>query len=65
MLKDKSLSLLKKVNSLINDDLLLIASGGITTKRDLEERLDNGAKLIQIYTSFIYQGPKILDDLLN
>ena len=65
MLKDKSLSLLKKVNSLINDDLLLIASGGITTKRDLEERLDNGAKLIQIYSSFIYQGPKILDDLLN
>lgn len=65
LLKDKSLSLLKKVNSLINGDSLLIASGGVTTKQDLEERLDNGAKLIQIYTSFIYQGPKILDDLLN
>ena len=43
----------------------LIASGGISSKYDVAERLDNGAKLIQIYTSFVFEGPKIINKLLN
>ena len=49
----------------LDKETLIIASGGISTKSDVEERLDNGAKLIQVYTSFIYQGPSIINDLLN
>ena len=65
LLKDKSLEMLKKVNSLLDQDVLLISSGGISSKQDIEERLDNGANLIQIYTSFVYEGPPIIDKLLN
>ena len=65
MLKNKSSDLLKKVHEYVGNDVPLIASGGISTKLDVEERLDNGANLIQIYTSFIYQGPKIVNELLN
>ncbi len=65
LLKDKSLNLLKKVKNIVHDEKILISSGGISTKNDLEERIDNGAKLIQIYTSFVYKGPKIVKELLN
>ncbi len=65
LLKNKSSYTLKKVSECLDRETLLIASGGISTKSDVEERLDNGAKLIQVYTSFIYRGPSIINDLLN
>tara|TARA_B100000989_G_C19516590_1_gene461978 strand:- start:894 stop:1904 length:1011 start_codon:yes stop_codon:yes gene_type:complete len=64
LLKQKSNEMLKKVNKLVGQEAILIASGGISSKRDVEERLNNGADLIQIYTSFIYKGPFILKELL-
>ena len=64
-LKKKANRMLKNVNQMVGDDTLMIASGGISEKKDIEERLDNGAKLIQIYTSFVYKGPQIIEDLLN
>lgn len=65
LLKDKSLKMLKKVNSLLDKDVLLISSGGVSKKQDIEERMDHGANLIQIYTSFVYEGPPVIDKLLN
>ena len=65
LLKDKSLGLLKKVSKIIPRNILIISSGGISDKQDLDERLDNGARLVQIYTSFVYKGPEVLEDLLN
>ena len=65
LLKQKSNEMLRKVSNLVGNDATLIASGGISSKRDVEERLNNGASLIQIYTSFIYKGPFILEELLN
>lgn len=37
----------------------LIASGGIFRGADAEQRLKQGASLIQIWTGFIYEGPSI------
>ena len=65
LLKTKSNNLLKKVYGYVGKEVPLIASGGISSKYDVAERLDNGAKLIQIYTSFIFEGPKIINKLLN
>ena len=65
MLKEKSLNMLKKVNSLRNKNTTLISSGGISSKNDVQERIKHGADLIQIYTSFIYKGPLIIEELLN
>lgn len=65
LLKSKSNNLLKKAYGYVGKEVPLIASGGISSKHDVEERLDNGAKLIQIYTSFVYEGPKIINELLN
>ncbi len=65
LLKEKSLKMLKKVKEIVDNEKILISSGGISTKNDFEERIDNGAKLIQIYTSFVYKGPSIVKELLN
>ena len=65
LLKEKSIEALKIANSIITKEHLLISSGGISRRSDLEERLDNGASLAQIYTGFVYEGPGILEELLN
>ena len=43
--------------------LPVIACGGISDAASARERFDAGADLLQIYTSFIYQGPGILRKL--
>ncbi|MFZ0435791.1 MAG: quinone-dependent dihydroorotate dehydrogenase [Chthoniobacterales bacterium] len=40
--------------------LPVIACGGISDAESAKERLDAGADLLQIYTSFIYQGPGVI-----
>ncbi len=65
LLKERSNSVLKKAKKIVSNECILISSGGISSKSDVEERMSNGANLIQIYTSFIYKGPEIIEELLN
>jgi dihydroorotate dehydrogenase len=41
-------------------DLDIISLGGIDSATEAERRFSNGAKLIQIYTGLIYQGPALI-----
>lgn len=41
----------------------IIGVGGISSLEDAREKIKAGATLIQIYTSFIYQGPKLVHEL--
>jgi dihydroorotate dehydrogenase len=41
-------------------DLEIISVGGITTPNDLFDLWRDGGKAAQIYTSYVYQGPKII-----
>ena len=31
----------------------------------IKKRLNSGADLVQLYTGFIYEGPKLIKDILN
>ena len=64
LLKDKSVKILQIVNKINARRGLVISSGGISTKEDLQQRRKHGADLFQIYTSFVYEGPQVIDDLL-
>jgi dihydroorotate dehydrogenase len=44
------------------NDLELIAVGGISEPKDLFNLWWDGGKVAQIYTSYIYQGPQILNN---
>ena len=63
--------LLKKSNELLclvhskEPELLKIGVGGVYNKESFNMKLENGASLVQIYTSFIYHGPKIIKKLLS
>jgi dihydroorotate dehydrogenase len=35
------------------------------SKEDYFEKINAGADLVQIYTGFIYEGPQLIDDILN
>ena len=63
--------LLKKSNELLSlvhsrePELLKIGVGGVHNKESFNMKLEKGASLVQIYTSFIFHGPKIIKKLLN
>nr|MBP6589879.1 dihydroorotate dehydrogenase (quinone) [Chitinophagaceae bacterium]MBP8243863.1 dihydroorotate dehydrogenase (quinone) [Chitinophagaceae bacterium] len=45
--------------------LPLIASGGIFTGEDAQEKLKAGASLVQVWTGFIYEGPAIVKKIVR
>jgi len=61
---NKSTDLLKKIHK-HDQDIVKIGVGGVFNSKDYEEKLESGASLVQIYTSFIYEGPQIVSKLLQ
>ena len=53
----RSLAVLRLLRSVVPRDLCIISVGGVETARDVQQRLDAGATLVQGYTAFIYEGP--------
>jgi dihydroorotate dehydrogenase len=43
----------------------IIGVGGILSLQDAQEKMDAGAKLVQIYTGLIYHGPKLVHTIIN
>ena len=60
-----STDVLKKARKLLGDEFPIIASGGVMSKEDYLKKIDAGADLVQIYTGFIYEGPKLIDEILH
>jgi dihydroorotate dehydrogenase len=46
-------------------DIPLIGVGGVFTKEDYEQKISMGASLVQVYTGFIYVGPRIVRKILS
>jgi dihydroorotate dehydrogenase len=65
LLAKKSLEIQKKVCEFKSDKSILIASGGIMSKEDVENRFLNSADLVQLYTGYIYYGNTLLKEALK
>lgn len=48
----------------LGDQVPIIGVGGIMSAADAQAKLAAGARLIQIYTGFIYRGPALVRDIL-
>ena len=48
-----------------NHKIKIIGVGGIFSTNDAKEKFENGAELIQIFTGFIYEGPRIIKRILK
>ncbi len=64
-LKEKANAKLVDIKKLVGNKVPIIASGGVMTVLDYREKIDAGADLVQIYTGFIFQGPKLIYDILK
>ena len=62
---DLSRWVVKKMRARLGQDHLIIAVGGIDSKERAQQMMDSGANLLQIYTSFIYRGTKLVHKLID
>lgn len=59
-LKDKSTEVIRYLAEKSNKSFPIIGVGGIHSAEDALEKIEAGADLVQIYTGFIYEGPKLV-----
>ena len=62
-LKKASDEVLKQLVNMTNGKIPIIASGGIFTAKDATDKFEIGASLIQVWTGFIYEGPRIVKNI--
>jgi dihydroorotate dehydrogenase len=59
----RSLEVLRFVRK--RTDLPIISVGGIMCVDDAKERFDSGANLVQLYTGFVYRGPRLIWEIVR
>jgi dihydroorotate dehydrogenase len=64
-LRELSLSRLEICQNLLgkSHDYLIISTGGIFSAKDIQERLALGAKLVQVYSALVFEGPRFLQNI--
>jgi len=63
--KEKSTEVIRFLNNKSNHDFPIIGVGGIFFSSDAIEKQEAGADLIQVFTGFIYEGPKMIKNILK
>jgi dihydroorotate dehydrogenase len=53
-------NVLQKIREFTDDRIPLIGVGGIFSEHDVLRKFELGAKLVQVYTGLIYEGPRIV-----
>jgi len=59
-LQKRSTEVVKYIFEKTKGEIPIIASGGIFTGEDANEKFEAGASLVQVWTGFIYEGPAIV-----
>ena len=62
-IKDKSTRVIKYLADKSNKSFPIIGVGGIHSASDALEKINAGADLVQIYTGFIYEGPRLIKSI--
>ena len=59
-LTERSTKVIQYLYKQLGDEYPIIGVGGIHSEKDALEKINAGAKLIQVYTGFIYEGPGLI-----
>ncbi|WP_100641449.1 quinone-dependent dihydroorotate dehydrogenase [Alteromonas facilis] len=65
VLTDKSLHVTKVLADALEAKMPIIGVGGIDSPEAAKQRLAAGASLIQVYSAMIYQGPKLIKNIID
>ncbi|HIF9069667.1 TPA: quinone-dependent dihydroorotate dehydrogenase [Photobacterium damselae] len=63
-LQNKSTAVIAKMAECLKGEIPIIGVGGIDSAISAREKMQAGASLVQIYTGFIYHGPKLVKDIV-
>ncbi|WP_423186267.1 quinone-dependent dihydroorotate dehydrogenase [Alishewanella sp. d11] len=63
--QQKSTEVIKQLRLAVGPDLPIIGVGGINDSASAQAKLAAGADLLQVYTGFIYHGPKLITSIVN
>ena len=58
--KDKSTLVVRQLAAELGKKIPVIATGGILSAIDAQEKLAAGASLVQIYSGVVYRGPQLI-----
>jgi dihydroorotate dehydrogenase len=64
-LRQRSTEVVAYIHRQTGGKLPIIGVGGIRSAEDVQEKLDAGASLVQLYTSLIYEGPGLVGHILR
>ncbi len=62
-IKDKSTQVIKYLSQKSNKAFPIIGVGGIHSAKDAIDKIEAGADLVQVFTGFIYEGPKLVKSI--
>lgn len=63
--REKSLDVIRWARAKAGPEFPIIGVGGIDDAVSAQAKIDAGAQLVQVYTGFIYQGPKLIRDIVK
>ena len=64
-LKDHATKTIADLYAILGEEVPIIGVGGINSGADALEKLNAGAKLLQVYSGLIYQGPGLVKQCVN
>ncbi|RUO60369.1 dihydroorotate dehydrogenase (quinone) [Pseudidiomarina insulisalsae] len=65
VLFDASTRVVRDLAGYLENKIPIIAAGGVDSYAAARAKLAAGASLVQVYTGFIYHGPKLISDIVN
>ncbi|MCX7120500.1 MAG: quinone-dependent dihydroorotate dehydrogenase [Gammaproteobacteria bacterium] len=64
-LRERATQMIHRIATITDKKLPIIGVGGILSGQDALMHLNAGAQLVQIFTGFVYRGPKLIDEILQ
>ena len=64
-LKNSANKILKEIKTIINEEKIIVAVGGVFDVDSYNEKFELGADLVQMYTGLIYEGPNLVKRIVK
>ena len=62
---DKSNLILGEFSKIVDKDKTIIGVGGVDSWETADKKFNLGANLLQLYTSLVYKGPSVIEEILR
>lgn len=64
-LLSQSTQTIQWLHRVLGDQIPIIGCGGISSPADMHAKFNAGASLVQLYTGLVYQGPRLIENLVH